>query len=61
MKKKTTPKPKRKPTHSVEVEEITDGLPPIDYIALTFWGRFAMAGLFIRKAFASLFKGQATV
>lgn len=60
MKKKTTPKRKPK-NQTVEIEDISDGLPPIDYIALTFWGRFVLSGLFIRKAFACLFKGQASV
>jgi hypothetical protein len=61
MKKKTTPNRKRKPIHNVEIEDVFEGLPPIDYVAVTFWGRFVLAGLFIRKAFACLFKGQATV
>lgn len=60
MKKKTA-KPKRKSIHNVEIEDIFEGLPPIDFVAVTFWGRFILAGLFIRKAFACLFKGQATV
>lgn len=62
MKKKTATKPKRKtqlPT--VEISDISDGLPPIDFIALSVWGRFVLAGLFFRKAFACIFKGQATV
>jgi len=66
MKKKTATKPKRKikPQQQqpiAEIEDILDGLPPIDYVALSVWGRFVLAGLFFRKAFACLFKGQATV
>jgi hypothetical protein len=61
MKKKTATKPKRKPIHNVEIEDVFEGLPPIDYVAVTFLGRFILAGMFFRKAFACLFKGQATV
>ena len=63
MKKKTTPspKPKRKPIHTVEIEDVFEGLPPVDYVAITFLGRFILAGMFFRKAFACLIKGQATV
>jgi hypothetical protein len=62
MKKKTTaPKRKRKPIHNVEIKDVFEGLPPIDYVAITFWGRFILAGLFFRKAFACLIKGRAIV
>lgn len=58
MKKKTTPKTKTKSkTEVCKCEEAN----PVEYVALTFWGRFALAGLFIGKAFAGLFKGHATV
>lgn len=62
MKKKTTaPKRKRKPIHNAEIEDVLEGIPPIGYVAVTFWGRFILAGMFIRKAFACLFKGQTSV
>jgi len=56
MKKKTTPKTKSK-TETCKCEEAN----PVEYVALTLFGRFVLAGLFIRKAFACLFKGHATV
>lgn len=61
MKTKKTTKPKRKPIKKAEINDILEGLPPIEYVAVTLVGRFVLAGLFIRKAFACLFKGQATV
>jgi hypothetical protein len=64
MKKKTTPKnkTKRKPVQSVEIGDIFEnGLSPVNYVALSFQGRFFLAGLFIQKAFVCLFKGRATV
>lgn len=61
MKTKKTIKPKRKPIKKAEINDILEGLPPIEYVAVTLVGRFVLAGLFIRKAFACLFKGQATV
>jgi hypothetical protein len=58
MKKKTTPKTKTKnKTEACKCEEAS----PVEYVALTFLGRFFLAGLFIRKAFVCLFKGHATV
>lgn len=59
MKKKT---PKRKP--AIKPAELRDDqflFDEVDFVALKFSGRFALAWFFIRKAFDSLIKGEATV
>jgi hypothetical protein len=61
--KNTKPKPKRKPKTKAKIEviEMADSEVDVYYRACSFWGRVPLAWLFIKKASASLYKGEVVV
>jgi hypothetical protein len=61
--KNTKPKPKRKPKTKarIEVIEMADSEVDVHFRACSLWGRVALAWLFIKKASASLYKGEVVV
>ena len=61
--KNTKPKPKRKPRTKakIEVVEMADSEVDVHYRACSLWGRVALAWLFVKKASASLYKGEVVV
>jgi hypothetical protein len=61
--KNTKPKPKRKPRTKakIEVVEMADSEVDVHYRACNLWGRVALAWLFVKKASASLYKGEVVV
>jgi hypothetical protein len=61
--KNTKPKPKRKPKPKLEIEvvDMADSEVDVHYRACSFWGRVLLAWLFIKKASASLYKGEVVV